>query len=361
MSWKSAVLGAGYRGVMKPIFFQFNPESVHDFMVGNGVMLGKTAVTRWLVQQAFAYQDRSLSKTIDGIRFPNPVGLAAGFDYNGQLTQTLPSVGFGFHTIGTVTLQPYEGNTPPRLTRFAKSKSILVNKGLKNWGAGVIIDRLMAETGGTFHIPTGISIAASNQAYNSNKQQLEDILGCFRLFESSKLQFAYYEMNISCPNTFAGEPFTTPERLEILLRELDTLNLQRPLYLKMPIDPTNEQFVGLLRAANHHNVQGVIIGNLQKNKQTADVHPEDRARWQTMKGNLSGKPTFRRSNELIHLTKKLTKDRFTIIGLGGIFTPRDAQYKMELGADLVQLITGMIFEGPQLVGEICEGLAKKKS
>jgi dihydroorotate dehydrogenase len=358
MSWKSAVLGAGYRGVMKPIFFQFDPEAVHDFMVGNGVLLGKTAPTRWLVEQAFSYQHQSLVKKIDGIEFPNPVGLAAGFDYNGQLTQVLPSVGFGFHTIGTVTLRPYEGNTPPRLTRFAKSKSILVNKGLKNLGAEVIIDRLKRETGGVFRIPTGVSIGATNQEYTSTEAQLKDIASCFKEFENSGLKLAYYEMNISCPNTFAGEPFTTPGRLDLLLRQLDKLNLRRLLYLKMPIDPTNEQFVGLLKVASRHNVQGVIIGNLQKNKKALDVHPEDRAQWQQLPGHLSGKPTFRRSNELIHLTRKLTKDRFTIIGLGGIFTPRDAQYKLEMGADLVQLITGMIFEGPQLVGEICEGLKK---
>jgi dihydroorotate dehydrogenase len=343
-----------YKHCLKPIFFQFNPEQVHNLMVSNGVFLGKSNLAKQVLSRLWAYRHPNLIKKIDGITFPNPVGLSAGFDYNADLVNTLPAVGFGFHTIGTVTLEPYDGNTPPRLARFPRSKALLVNKGLKNIGAKAIIKKLKNHT---MSIPVGISIASTNKVFKNEAAQITDIIECFKLFEGSRLRHSYYELNISCPNTFGGEPFTTPDKLNRLMTHMDKLKLSRPLYIKMPIDQTQAETRALLTTLANHAVQGVIFGNLTKDKNNPDVNLEDKKNWQTRKGNLSGKPTWKRSNACIALVKKEFGSRFTIIGTGGIFSAQDAQEKMRLGADLVQLITGMIFEGPQLIGQINKHLA----
>lgn len=342
-----------YRFILKPLFFLQDPENVHDTMTKVGKFLGQFAITRQLQQALFAYYHPSLQRRRNGITFPNPVGLSAGFDYDGDLTQILPSVGFGWHTIGTVTLKPYAGNPKPRLGRFPRSQALLVNKGLKNIGAVEIIKKLKNLA---FRIPVGISIASSNKPFKNTKLQIEDIRQCFSLFEKSNIQHVYYELNISCPNTFGGEPFTTPERLETLLSALDSLKIKKPIYVKMPIDQSENETLQLLKVLEKHTVAGVIFGNLTKDKKNPAVNPEDVQEWQNKKGNLSGKPTFERSNALISLTKKHFKNRFTIIGTGGIFSPEDAQEKIKRGADLVQLITGMIYKGPQLIGTINSSL-----
>lgn len=343
-----------YEHLLKPFFFLFDAELVHNRMTMMGKVLGSNPVTQQITRWLFAYQHPRLSRVIDGITFPNPVGLSAGFDYNGELTQILPSVGFGFHTIGTVTWQPYEGNPKPRLGRFPQSKALLVNKGLKSLGTRTIIQKL---AGLTFKIPVGISIAATNCYHPTTRAQILDMVQSFVAFENSRVNHSYYELNISCPNTFGGEPFTSPERLELLLLVIDRLNLSRPLYVKMPIDQSEADTLALLKVMDPHNVQGVIIGNLTKDKTNPDVAKVDRATWQQRSGNLSGKPTWKRSNALIALTKKHFHNRFTIIGCGGIFSGEDAKTKMRLGADLVQLITGMIYQGPQLIGQINHYLA----
>lgn len=346
----------GYALLLKPLFFLIDPETVHNNITAMGDFLGKIAVKRYFLSALFAYYHPNLERNIDGISFPNPVGLSAGFDYNGNLTGILPSVGFGWHTIGTVTLQPYAGNQKPRLGRFPKSQALLVNKGLKNIGAVEIIKKLKNVE---FKIPTGISIASTNKHFKSTKLQIADIIECFKLFEKSKVKHLYYELNISCPNTFGGEPFNTTERLETLLRALDSLKIKRPVYVKMPIDQSEKETLQLLKVIDKHKIAGVIMGNLTKDKSNPAVDPQEAEQWQNKRGNLSGKPTFERSNALIALTKKHFKNRFTIIGTGGIFTPEDAEKKIELGADLLQLITGMIYQGPQLIGSINRELANK--
>jgi dihydroorotate dehydrogenase subfamily 2 len=341
--------GTAYKSILKPILFQFDAESVHNNFTTVGKLLGSNPVTQSLTALAFNYKNIQLTTTLDGINFPNPVGLPAGFDYNGELTDVLPAVGFGWHTIGTVTFQPYAGNKKPRLGRFPDSKALLVNKGLKSEGALKIIQKLEKKT---FQIPTGISIASTNTHFDSLKDQLRDIANAFVAFEESTVAHDYYELNISCPNTFGGEPFTVPERLEILLKLTDSLHLSKPVYVKMPIDQDKKISMDLLSVIDKHNIQGVIMGNLTKDHTNPLVTAEDREKWNKNKGNLSGKPTWNRSNDLISLTKKHFKNRFTIVGTGGIFSGEDAQHKMELGSDLVQLITGMIFEGPQVIGQI---------
>lgn len=348
---------AFYQWIVKPICFLLDAEFVHVHMTNIGRLLGKLPTFRTLTAWQFAYADKRLVRTIDGMTFPNPVGLSAGFDYNADLPAILPSVGFGFATIGTVTNEPYQGNPPPRLDRFPKSKALLVNKGFKSLGAKAIIKKLEKQT---FAIPIGISIGSTNKAHASLQAQIEDILSCFRQFEASSVQHHYYELNISCPNTTGGQPFTTGNRLQKLVKAVQALGVKKPIYLKMPIDLSFSQVLPLLDAADTYGIHGVIFGNLTKDKTNPDVHPVDRKQWADRSGNLSGKPTWNRSNTLIQMTRQAYKSRFTIIGAGGIFTPEDAKFKLSLGADLIQLITGMIYEGPQLIGAINEYLKDKK-
>ncbi len=349
----SELAGLIYSQALKPIYFASDPELVHDAHVAAGQALAQTPL-KHLLSTCFAYSDPKLTKVIDGITFPNSIGLSAGFDYTAALTELTPHIGFGWHTIGTITLEPYEGNHRPRLGRFPNSKALLVNKGLKNDGVEEVIRKLSRVT---FHIPVGISIASTNKAFKTTKEQVDDILQCFKALEAATLNHMYYELNISCPNTFGGEPFTTPKRLDALLKSIDELKLYRPLYIKMPIDQSQSATLKLLKVCDKHSVAGVIFGNLTKDHDNPTVTPEDRKRWRKSPGNLSGKPTWERSNACIALTKKHYPKRFTIIGTGGIFNGGDAAKKLELGADLVQLITGMIYRGPQLIGQMNHYLA----
>ncbi len=346
-----------YKNLLKPMLFLFDAEKVHNSFTSFGEVLGNFGLTQKITHASFAFKHPTTAKKIDGITFPNRIGLSAGFDYNASLTGILPDVGFGWHTIGTITYEPYAGNPTPRLKRLPESKGLLVNKGLKNIGARGIIKKL---EGRKFRIPTGVSIASTNKLFKNTKEQIVDILMSFKLFEESRVDLSYYELNISCPNTFGGEPFTTPGRLKLLLTALDKLDITKPLYVKMPIDQSEEDTLQLLKVLDKYNIQGVILGNLTKNKNNPAVSKTERKIWREGKGNVSGKATWELSNNLIKLTKKKYKKRFTIIGTGGIFTAADADKKLKLGADLVQLITGMVFEGPQLLGEISHLQARKK-
>ncbi len=338
-----------YHHALKPVFFQLDPELVHNSLTWTGEVLGSNPISQSLLNWAWAYQSPSLHVIRDGIVFPNPIGLSAGFDYHAALTGVLPSVGFGWHTIGTITYDAYEGNAKPRLGRLPDSKALIVNKGLKNEGAEMVAIKLEHKR---LQIPTGISIASTNRAYNSEKEQIEDIIKGFEVFEFSRVQHAYYELNISCPNTFGGEPFATVAKLRRLMKQMDNLRLSKPLYVKMPIDLSVQEVTDLLDELGRHRVEGVIFGNLTKDRTNPAVTPADRAIWMQRKGNLSGKPTWDRSMRLVKLTRKHCGDRFTIVGTGGIFTPEDAWAKLEAGADLLQLITGMIYEGPQVIGQM---------
>lgn len=342
------VFGFVYQ-LTKKVLFLFDPETVHETIAKMGQIIGSIPGGATLTSWFFAYKNQSIKKTLAGINFDNPVGLSAGFDYDGKLTGIIPSIGFGFHTIGTVTLEPYVGNPSPAYTRLISSKALIVNKGLKNSGAQALIKKFEKLE---FKIPTGISIASTNKLFKNTKAQILDIVTCFYLFDNSKVSHSYYELNISCPNTFGGEPFTTPERLEPLLLALKKLNLKKPIFVKMPIDLNEHETVRLLKVCDKHQVTGVIFGNLTKDKNNQALTPGDRKVWQNTKGNVSGKPTWEKSNKYIKITKQMFGNRFVIIGTGGIFSPSDAQKKIELGADLVQLITGMIFQGPGLISSI---------
>lgn len=337
-----------YRTVIKPLFFLLDPEFVHVTMVNFGEFIGRMGIARVKVRFFTTFDQPALSQNISDVIFAHPVGLAAGFDYEARLTQTLAPWGFGFQTVGTITNEPYEGNERPMLGRLPKSQSLLVNKGFKNLGAESTIKHL---EGLQFQIPVGISIGRTNSLeLKTQRDSIEDIISTFTKFEKSSLPHAYYELNISCPNLKGDVEFYTPAHLEELLIAVDKLLIKRPLFVKMPIEKSDKEIEEMLTVIARHSPKGVIFGNLQKDRKDPRFDSVEIA--SAGKGNFSGKPTYVRSNELISLAYKKYSERFVIIGCGGIFSAEDAYTKIRLGASLVQLITGMIYEGPQLIAQI---------
>ncbi len=344
-----------YRRFVKPVCFKFDAEDIHDLFINIGEKLGKSKISKSITSLFFNYKNPILKQKVLGINFSNPVGLAAGFDYDGRLTRIISKVGFGYSTIGSVTRGFYEGNKKPRLARLIKSKSIWVNKGLKNAGADKIISRIKNDD---YDIPVGVSIAKTNCDRTADELEgIRDYVSCLKLFNNSGIG-DYYEINISCPNAFGGEPFTTPKKLDNLLKEIDKLKVKKPILLKMPVDLSINETKKLCDVAVKHKVDGLIFGNLTKNRNNPLLDKREVSRLSEYKGAFSGLPTNELSNNLIKFAYKNYGNRFVIIGCGGVFSCFDAYKKIKLGASLVQLITGMIYNGPSIIGEINEGLIK---
>ena len=337
-----------YRNLVKRFLFLFDPEFVHEFIVSYGEKVGCFVISRNLMKKIFYVRRKSLIQEVAGINFQNPIGLAAGFDYQAKLTKILPSLSFGFQTIGTITNHPYSGNPKPLLGRLPKSKSLMVNKGFKNPGIKEVIKKLQKNG---FIIPVGISIGKTNTTKDETQgEAVEDILSTFKAVEKSRINLSYYELNISCPNLFGNVNFYPPENLKQLLKAVTDLRLKKPLFIKMTIEQTDEETIKMLDVIVDFPVMGVIFGNLQKNRRDEALNQDEVKKFPV--GNFSGKPTEQRSNELIELSYKKYGKKLVIIGCGGIFNAKDAYKKIRLGATLVQLITGLIFEGPQLIAQI---------
>lgn len=312
----------------------------------------------WFLEALYKYKNKELRKSILGIDFENPIGLAAGFDYNGHLAKAMKHIGFGFNTVGTVTAKPYGGNKPPRLGRLVKSQSILVNKGFKSEGAIQVAKRLDAKNlkGHT----VGISVGSSNiSSVNTVSKAIKDYLFTFNVFKD-KSYVKYFELNISCPNTAMSEPFVKPSNFEKLVSAITKPDLNQPLFVKMPSEIDNAGADSLVRIGLKYGIKAYIFSNLIKDRTNKHFNKSEIKEVVNLKGNFSGKPCFEKSNKLLkHIRAKFGK-KVVLIGLGGIFTARDAIEKFKSGADLVQLITGMIFEGPQIAGDINSSLAKSK-
>lgn len=342
-------VGLGYRYLLRPILFLQDPEKVHDRTLRFAIFFGKVAPLRWFTRQIFCYSSPKLEQTIRGIKFSNPVGLAAGFDKNAQLTDIIPALGFGFIEVGSITAKANPGNAPPRLMRLKKSKAILVNYGLNNDGAKAISNRLRQKR---FVAPVGTSIAKTNA-----KETRTDITGVADYAKGFK-EFtdigAYYTVNVSCPNAYGGQPFHDGKRLDKLLKKLDKIKSTKPRFVKISPDLSHEEIDDIIEVIKKHSVDGIICSNLTKKRDNPKIKEADVPEW----GGISGKVVEDLDNDLIAYVYKKSKGRYVIIGCGGIFSAEDAYKKIRLGASLVQLITGMIYEGPQAAGQINRGLVK---
>jgi len=346
---RNSIVHFFYVNLLKPIYFKQDPEDVHDVMTRTGEWLGRRWVLRKIISLAFNYSHPMLEQDILGIHFPNPVGLAAGFDKDALLTDILPSVGFGYEEVGSITGDPCEGNPKPRLWRLPKSSALVVYYGLKNEGSEKIAARLCEKM---FEFPIGTSIAKTNSATTVETQAgIDDYVKAFREFVDIG---DYFTVNISCPNAFGGEPFTDPTKLGALLSAIDKINTKKPVFLKLSPDLSEEQVTAILDVCASHRVHGFISSNLTKKRDNKNIVEEV----VPAQGGISGKVVGDLSNAQIRYIYKKTQGKYIIIGCGGIFSAQDAYAKIKAGASLLQLITGMIFEGPQAVGEINRGLVQ---
>jgi len=339
------LVGSIYGRVLKPVLFRFDAEKVHDRFVGIGEFLGRYKATRAITRWLFAYKNPRLEQTVLGIKFANPVGLSAGFDKDAELTGIMSEVGFGFEEVGSVTGEPCEGNPKPRLWRLSKLGSLVVHYGLRNEGCEKIAARLVAKK---FKLPIGTNVAKTNNVACAETEA--GIADYAKAFDALRDIGDYFTVNISCPNAYGGEPFVDPARLELLLARLDAIPTKKPVFLKLSPDLNNETLDSLLAVCAKHRVHGFVCTNLTKEKKD-----ENEIR---LKGGLSGRMVKQMSDDQIAYIYDKTAGKYAIIGVGGVSSAKDAFRKIQLGATLVELITGMVFEGPQLIGEINRGLVR---
>jgi len=312
-------------------------------------ILGKFYITRKITSLLFNYQSPILEQKILGINFKNPVGLSAGFDKNATITDISPSLGFGFSEIGSVTGEKCEGNKKPRLWRLPQSKSLLVHYGLKNDGCEAIANRLKDKN---LLIPVGINIAKTNCKETADTDKaVEDYFKAYKAFQNIG---SYTTINISCPNAFGGQPFTDGQKLEKLLAKIFSIKKTKPIFIKISPDLNKQEIDAIIDVTLKFGIDGFICTNLTKNRDNERIIEKNLP----VSGGLSGKVVEDLSLNLIRHVYARTGGKTLIIGVGGIFTAEDAYRKIKAGASLVELITGMIFEGPQLISDINLGLVK---
>ncbi len=338
--------------LIKPIFFKFDPENVHHFVVKrlkwfyNYFPFGKN-----ILRESFDFHVKGLEKEVFGIKFKNPVGLAAGFDKNGEYIEALSALGFGFIEVGTVTPLPQPGNEKPRMFRLKEDSAIINRMGFNNKGVDVLKERLRLLKDKEPSIVIGGNIGKNKNT--PNEEAVSDYIKCFdALFDVVD----YFVVNVSSPNTPGLRALQEKEPLKELLNTLQQRNLKneisRPILLKIAPDLTNEQLDDIVEIVQETKIAGVIATNTTIDKSsliTTELVKNEM-------GGLSGKPLTQRSTEVIRYLSQKSNQSFPIIGVGGIHSPQDAKDKINAGASLVQLYTGFIYEGPELVKRICKSL-----
>ena len=357
---RNKIMWLGFRAI-RPLIFLMEPEQAHYSLKRMGVLLGSNPVTKWLTALLMDYNHKSLAITVDGIDYRNPVGLSAGFDKDGELTKIYPSIGFGLAELGSFTGEICPGNPGKRLFRMIKSKAIVVWYGLNNEGSETISKRLANEDFGRLRV--GINAANSNLTPEFDlEMSINDYLKTMKLFKDIG---DYYDVNISCPNTQDGEPFVDKKNLDALLtrinEEIRPIS-DKPIYVKLAADMTLDEIDVIVDGCIEHGMDGVVCTNLAKPQFNSEHRPEEYptvdGRLPKGKGAMSGLPLQRISTNVIRHVYRKTRGKITIIGVGGIFSAKDAYEKITSGASLLHMITTMIFDGPQNINEINRGLVK---
>jgi dihydroorotate dehydrogenase len=353
--FRSFVFDLFYLSIFKPYFFSKDPESIHQKMVSAGQKIGQCNIAKLILKSCFCFEDKILNTNLSGLKIKNPIGLAAGFDKDGELTDIMPSVGFGYMEIGSVTGLVCSGNPKPRLWRLPKSKGLVVYYGLRNNGCEEIINRLESKINKikNFEIPLGVSVAMTNIAENGDVDNA--VLDFFKAFKKSTAVADYITINISCPNiTCDSKMFLEPENLEKLLAKIDQIKFEKPVFVKMSPDLEKPEIDKILEVLDRHKIDGIICTNLTKKRDKNLILDEEIP----SKGGISGLVVQKTSDELLAYIFKKAGHRFVLIGCGGIFSAQDLYRKIRLGASAVQIITGMIYQGPHTIGKLNRQLAK---
>ena len=329
-----------YKRLIRPVLFLFDPEGVHYFSFAAIRLLHRIPFMGVIIRALYASHKPSLEREVFGLRFPNPVGLAAGFDKDAKLYHELANFGFGFIEIGTVTPKPQGGNPKPRLFRLKKDKGIINRMGFNNEGVVAAARRLKKNKG----VLIGGNIGKNKTTPNDQAQ--DDYLICFdALFDVVD----YFVVNVSSPNTPNLRDLQEKEPLSKLLNVLQKRNSEKssrkPILLKIAPDLSDSQLDDIIEIVANTKIDGVIATNttLSRTGLMSSAELTNQA------GGLSGKPLTKRSTEVISYLHTKSKAAFPIIGVGGIHTPEDSQEKLAAGASLVQLYTGFVYEGPGVV------------
>ena len=328
-------------------------EMVHNVMLSIGENL-EIAVPA--LERLFVYKNTMLKRSVLGIPFANPVGLAAGFDADGHCAGIMKHVGFGFNTVGTVTAKPSQGNPKPRYGRLPKSLSLFVNKGFRSDGADEVAKRL--ETKDLRGHMIGISVGSTNsQSVSTISKAIDDYLYTFHVFKD-KPYVSYFELNISCPNIIMTESFEEKRHYQNLIREVAALRIRQPILVKMPNEIHCENIDILVRSGLAKEIQGYIFSNLVTDRSNDAFNSQEVQRFAGINGNFSGRPAKHNALHSVRHVRKTFGHNIAIVGAGGICTVSDAIEYFQAGADLIQLITGMIYQGPQITGELCKGITE---
>ena len=337
-----------YKSIIRPLLFLFDPEKVHQFTFRWLKFVNKIPFVPALLRVRYRLRDKYLEREVFGIKFPNPVGLAAGLDKNAELFSELSSLGFGFIEIGTVTPKPQPGNPPKRLFRLVEDEGIINRMGFNNEGVEAIVARLKKNK----NVIIGGNIGKNK--WTENDKAHEDYLYCFEYLAP---YVDYFVVNVSSPNTPNLRSLQEKEPLQKLLTLLQEANgklpKSKPILLKIAPDLTNEQLMDIIDIVEQTHIAGVIATNTTITREglTSEKKAET--------GGLSGRPLTQRSTEVIRFLAEKSQHRFPIIGVGGIHTPEDALEKLRAGASLVQIFTGFIYEGPSLIKRINKAIIKR--
>ena len=337
-----------YKSIIRPLLFLFDPEKVHQFTFRWLKFVNKIPFVPALLRVRYRLKDKCLEREVFGIKFPNPVGLAAGLDKNAELFSELSSLGFGFIEIGTVTPKPQPGNPPKRLFRLVEDEGIINRMGFNNEGVEAIVARLKKNK----NVIIGGNIGKNK--WTENDKAHEDYLYCFEYLAP---YVDYFVVNVSSPNTPNLRSLQEKEPLQKLLTLLQEANgklpKSKPILLKIAPDLTDEQLMDIIDIVEQTHIAGVIATNTTITREglTSEKKAET--------GGLSGRPLTQRSTEVIRFLAEKSQHRFPIIGVGGIHTPEDALEKLRAGASLVQIFTGFIYEGPSLIKRINKAIIKR--
>jgi dihydroorotate oxidase len=337
-----------YKRIIRPLLFLFDPEKVHHFTFSWLKFVNRIPLVPALLRARYQVKDKRLEREVFGIKFPNPVGLAAGLDKNAELFSELSSLGFGFIEIGTVTPKPQPGNPRKRLFRLVEDQGIINRMGFNNDGVEAIIARLKKNK----HVIIGGNIGKNK--WTENEKAHEDYLYCFGQLAP---YVDYFVVNVSSPNTPNLRSLQEKEPLQKLLTLLQEANGKlpkpKPILLKIAPDLTDEQLLDIIDIVKQTSIAGVIATNttISRDGLTSPKKVET--------GGLSGKPLTKRSTEVIRFLSEKSGHSFPIIGVGGIHSPEDALEKLHAGASLVQLFTGFIYEGPALIKRINKAILSK--
>jgi dihydroorotate dehydrogenase len=336
--------------LIRKILFRRDPEEVHYWAMAKLQTAYKSSILRSLMRKMFVYKNPSLERTLWGISFPNPVGLAAGFDKDARWINELSCLGFGFVEIGTVTPLAQPGNPKPRLFRLPADQAVINRMGFNNEGAHAAAERLSK--------PHERIVVGGNIGKNKDTPNEKAIDDYEKAFVALYNVVDYFVVNVSSPNTPGLRELQDKAPLTRILKRLQELNKamakNRPILLKIAPDLSNEQLDDIISLVKDTQIQGVVATNTTIER--SGLKADDATIESIGAGGLSGRPLTKRSTEVVRYLHEKSGGTIKIIAAGGIFTAADAQEKLDAGASLVQVYTGFIYEGPAIASNICKGL-----